>query len=60
LVKELNSLGIKVELLKDQRESAAEELIHAEATSDDDDVRMSETKEVLVSDEQTEVNMNEV
>lgn len=61
LVKELNSLGIKVELLKGEREEAAEELIREDAQADDDDVPMSENKEVLVSDElpEEEVNMKE-
>jgi DNA-directed RNA polymerase subunit beta len=60
LVKELNSLGIKVELLKDQREESAEEYIHEQANADEES-RLSETKEVLVADanEQPEVNMSE-
>jgi len=62
LVKELNSLGIKVELLKGEREEAAEELIREEARADDDEViPMSENKEVVVADEPPvdEVNMKE-
>jgi DNA-directed RNA polymerase subunit beta len=62
LVKELNSLGIKVELLKGEREEAAEELIREEAQADDDEVfPMSESKEVLISEETPaeEVNLKE-
>lgn len=63
LVKELNSLGIKVELLKGEKEEAAEELIREDARADDDEVvPMSENKEVLVSDEvqpEQEVNLKE-
>ncbi len=44
--------------MKDQREESAEEYIHQQANADDDS-RISETKEVLVSDEQPEINMNE-
>ncbi len=60
LVKELNSLGIKVALLKDRRETSAEEVIR-EASAEDDDSPLSENKEVLISDTvaETEVNMTE-
>lgn len=58
LVKELNSLGVKVELLKDRREESAETFIREDALADDDSP-LSETKEVVVSDDQPEINMNE-
>jgi DNA-directed RNA polymerase subunit beta len=59
LVKELNSLGIKVELLKDQGRESAEEYIHSQAVADDESM-LSENKEVIVKDgDQPEVNINE-